>query len=300
MKNKEFRVYFQLDSQRRLRGFVEAHEIWGNRDFSRIKVVLDRQATLIPKDGSSWWVRMTGSTKDRRMVFVLPIEPAKERARREWQRKLKEREAAEARAAKAAARELKRLDPALVAEVESIMAAIQAGPTRPAPARPSEPTPPNPSVLGSWGDYTVNYSPGEVNPFSIRAEYLQAGPARGALSEGVDVALRFERAGELIEALREKGCPDETLDNISAKSALAEAERVLYRAELAEYEAAQAEYEAARQAWLSEGHNRLVDLHRRGWLQIDVYGGRDWLFAASPDGDCIPVLARAQLERALK
>lgn len=296
---KEFRVYFQLDANRRIRGFVEAHEIWGGKDFSRVKVVLDRQATITPRDGSSWWVRLVGTTKDRKIVFVLPIEPDEVRARREWEKKLKEREEAEARAADAAARELSSLDPALVAEVESVIKAICAGPTRPAPTPPTKPEMPGPATLGEWQDYTICFSPGEDAPFSFRAEYRQT-TVRGALSEGIDVTLRFRTAGELIEALRARGAPEDVVANILARATQVEATWRDYEAALAAYKTAQASYEAERKAWLAEGHNRVVDLHRRGWLQVEAYGGRDWLFAATVHGDILPILSWEKLKMALR
>lgn len=297
--------------------------------------LVDRNAKRRPAPGETWEVEVVG--RSRNVAFLRPIRTAEEAAAAtvlEWAgadpertrfieangwdahppvgltreeldrgfaRSQKERQAAQA------------VQQTLGAEVERLIGLIQAGAETPAPARPQEPETPvhvlRPvevfSAMDGQDALIVEYAPGQGRPWrittAIREHYRRGGGlvdpseivARRESIEGVDEWFSGHRLADAWQAARSHALEAAAeLERQAAENANA----------LQRHQAALAEWRQAMEAWRAASErNRLADLHERGWLNVEEWEGRPWLWAVLPEtGDTLPVKSLEQLRLLLE
>ena len=257
-----------------------------------------------PRPGEYWCCEIVGRSKDGRLSFLRPVRRAAweeylaQTAGRTGKAPEATQDAATAGTAKAAS--------TVAAEVDRIIALIQAGPETPPPQAPREPEISCPSwteILSTRDGQdaiVVSYLPGDDRPWMITTTVRRPPRVRFALSKPEELVVRRSSIEELDQWFHDH-LPRvrETWQAARPKAIrrAAELDRSCAQAKAAreQYEAALAEWRQDVETWRAASErNRLFELARNGWLEVREWGGMPWLWI-NIEGDLVPVQSREQI-----
>ena len=270
--------------------------------------LLDRRHPIAdgPRPGEYWHCKLAGRSKDGRLTFLRPVRRAT------WEEYLAQvagRGGSKAAEAAQGAETAKTAEAAaeIGAEVDRIIALIQAGPETPAPEAPVEPTVSCPtwteifSTRDGQDAIVVSYFPGDDRPWMVTTTIRRPPKVRFALSEPEELVVRrssLEEVDEWFEGhlprVREAwraARPEASRQAARLDVAYAEA-----KAAREQYEAAMAQWRKAIQTWRAASErNRFFELAQNGWLEIREWNGRPWLWIVLGE-DLVPVQSLGQIK----